>query len=313
YGKHEDTFSYHALIAIEKPIGLLLASGFGFLCLNTLALEGFVLSFLVIVLQIILSIGFIWCAYCFSDAISFTLSRIAEKTESDLDDHLVPLLSRSIRVFIVVVGVLVAIQNLGFNVMSILAGLGIGGLAFALAAKDTAANLFGSIMILVDRPFKIGDWIVAGKSEGVVEEIGFRSTRIRTFYNSQISIPNSILANIDIDNMGRRDYRRFKATLGVVYSTSNTQLQSFLLGIREILRKNENVQKDNFQVYFTEYASSSLEILVYCHLKVPSWSDELRVKENILFEIMLLAESLNVVFAFPTRTLYLESFPQSLK
>ena len=309
FGQREESFRYRVMVALEKPIGLVLATGFGFVAVHFLRFEGNSLTVLITMLQITLSVSLVWAAYRLSDVLSFTLNKMAEKTDSDLDDHLVPLISKSIRVFVVIMGVLVTIQNLGFNVMSLLAGLGLGGLAFALAAKDTAANLFGSIMILLDRPFKIGDWIVVGSDEGTVEDIGFRSTRIRTFYNSEISVPNNTLANTNIDNMGRRPFRRFRTTLGVTYSTTPEQLESFLEGIKQILMANPATRKDNFHVGFTEYGASSLNVLLHCHLLVPGFGEELIEKQNILLEVMRLARKLDIEFAFPTQTLHVESMP----
>ena len=147
------------------------------------------------------------------------------------DGQLVPLVKKALRVSVVVMGLLVMFQKLGVEVVSVLAVLGLGGLAFALAAKDTCANLFGSVIILLDRPFHIGDQVIIGKTEGSVKSIGFRSARIRTFYNSVISVPNSVLANANIDNMGRREYRRIKAFLGATYDTPPAKIEAFIDGI----------------------------------------------------------------------------------
>ena len=159
-------------------------------------------------------------------------------------------------------GILIVLQNMGVNVFSLLAGLGLGGLAFALAAKDTAANLFGSIMILTDRPFKIGDWVKMDGVEGTVEEIGFRSTRVRTFYNSLITIPNATIANVQIDNLGVRQYRRTTATLGVTYDTSMEKMNQFVEGIRKIIEGNADKIKR-----VVEYWKFTMKILK----KGPNW------------------------------------------
>jgi MscS family membrane protein len=197
--------------------------------------------------------------------------------------------------------------------MSLLAGLGLGGLAFALAAKDTAANVFGSIMILWDRPFVVGDWIRVGAAEGTVEEIGFRSTRIRTFYDSQISVPNSQMANVEVDNLGRRLYRRTRQILGVTYDTSPEKMELFLEGLKNIIKASPVTRKDYFHVVFAGYGSSSLEVMLYYFLKVSDWSQELIAKQNINLEILRLAKELNVDFAFPTQTLHVESMPANDK
>ena len=129
------------------------------------------------------------------------LEQKAQQTETKLDDQLVPLARRALKIFIVSIGTVFVLQNLNYDVASLIAGLGIGGLAFALAAKDTIANLFGSATIFASRPFQIGDWVVIGGStEGVVESVGFRSTRVRTFYNSLIGIPNAKVADAVVDN-----------------------------------------------------------------------------------------------------------------
>ena len=193
--------------------------------------------------------------------------------------------------------------------MSVLAGLGLGGLAFALAAKDACANFFGSIMILLDRPFNIGDWVIIGETEGSVEEIGFRSTRIRTFYDSLITVPNSILANANIDNMGQRNYRRIKAFFGLTYDTPPEKMEAFLEGVKNIVKANPYTRKDYYHVVFTAYGNFSLDVMLYCFSKVPDWSAELVQRQNIYLEILRLAEKIGVDFAFPTQTLHMESFP----
>lgn len=305
----DDTVRMQILRCLDKPAGLLLAVFVWYTSIHFLEIKGTPAAIILSGIQIVGSIAVIWGSYRMTDVLSEVLGRLADKTESDLDDQLVPLVSRSLRIFVVIIGVLATIQNLGFNVMSLLAGLGLGGLAFALAAKDTAANVFGSIMIILDRPFKIGDWIKAGSVEGTVEDIGFRSTRIRTFYSSQISIPNASLANLSIDNMGRRDYRRIYTTLGVTYDTTTEQMRKFIGGIKQIIADNEYTRKDYYHVVFKGYGASSLEVMVYFFLSVPDWTEELKQKEKIFLEIFEMAESLGVSFAFPTQTLHIESLP----
>ena len=291
--------------ALSGPIGYVAAAGLWFVSLHVLRFEGNVLNLLTIVLKVFFSLLLIWLAYRVSGVFTEYLSHLAAKTESTLDDQLVPLLNRTLKILIVVAGSLLAVQNLGFNVLSVLAGLGIGGLAFALAAKDTVANFFGSLMILFDRPFQVGDWITVGSADGTVEEIGFRSTRIRTFYNSVISVPNSEVANVKVDNLGMREFRRVKTTLGVTYDTAPEKLEAFLEGVKNIIRANPYTRKDYFHVVFNEYGPSSLNILVYFFLKVPNWSEELVERQNVLLEILRLAAELGVEFAFPTETVHL--------
>lgn len=234
-------------------------------------------------------------------------ARRAAKTDTKFDDQIVPLVRKTLKVFVVVVGVIFVLQNLDVDVASLLAGVSLGGLAFTLAAKDTVANLFGSVSIFADQPFQIGDWVVIDGHEGVVEEVGMRSTRVRTFYGSVISIPNSIVANAAIDNYGMRRYRRCMVTLGVTYDTSPEQMQAFVEGIRAILRANPSVRQDAYEVAFRNFGDSALEILLYFFFQVPTWTEELLQRQNVFLEVMRLAKSLNVDFAFPTQTLHVES------
>lgn len=304
--------SIHNIVfqSLEKPIALLSATAFWYVSILHLGFKGEVKEALTFVTAVLFGISLIWAAYKLVDVISFQLTKWAERTENDFDDHLVPLFVKSLRIFIVVIGALILVQNLGFNVMSLVAGLGLGGLAFALAAKDTAANLFGSIMILIDRPFRIGDWIVTTEGEGHVEEIGFRSTRIRTFYDSVVSVPNSILATTKIDNMGQRSYRRIKEYISVTYDTSPEKMEAFLEGIKNIVLANPHTRKDKFHIVFDRFGASSLDILLYCFVFVPDWAEELYQKQNLFLEILRLAKKLNIEFAFPTQTLHVESFPE---
>ncbi len=296
--------------AFSGPTSWMAATLFWFLTLSFLGLEGLALSFITMLIKISLSALFLWLIYRLLDVLSDYFMDLASKTPSTLDDQLVPILTKTMKIFIIIFGTLVAIQNIGFNVMSVLAGLGIGGLAFALAAKDMVANFFGSLMILFDGPFQVGDWIIAGKSEGTVEQIGFRSTKIRTFYNSVISIPNADLATKEVDNMGKREYRRIRAVLGITYDTPPEKMEAFLEGIKNIIKANPHTRKDYYHVVFSGYGDSSLEILLYVFLKVPDWSTELVEKQNIFLEILRLAKELDVDFAFPTQSLHIETFPE---
>jgi MscS family membrane protein len=233
---------------------------------------------------------------------------VADKSESKLDDQLIPLLHQAARTLLYAVGMVVVLDAFGVDVWKLAAGVGIGGLAFALAAQDTVANFFGSINIFVDRPFQIGDSVVIGSVEGVVEEVGFRSTRVRTFHNSVVTIPNSAITNANVDNMGRRNRRRVRLILQVNYNTPPDTVQAFVMGVRAILAANPVVER-TYEVHFYNMGDSGLEILVHYHVKVPGWNGELVARSNTMMEMMRLAERLNVKFAYPSTSLYLESTP----
>ena len=217
--------------------------------------------------------------------------------------HLLPYSKRVFKILIAVIAVLLFLQNTGFNVSSILAGLGIGGIAVALAAKETLGNFFGGFTVMADRPFSVGDWIVCGDVEGTVEDIGFRSTKVKTFYDSLVTIPNASIASSVIDNLGKRRARRTRVTLDLTYDTEPEKLEAFLEGVRAIIRSSPHSRKDYYQCYFSGYGSYSLQIILNFFLRVSDWDSELEEKQNIFLKIMRLAKKLGVEFAFPTQTI----------
>jgi len=185
-----------------------------------------------------------------------------------------------------------------------LAGLGIGGLAIGFAAKDTIANIFGSVTIFADRPFDVGDWVVIGNDEGIVEEIGFRTTKVRTFEKTLITIPNSVIANTAVNNFSKRPGRRVKQRIGILYETPIEKIEAVVNGIRRILGENQQVDNESIVVNFEDFADSSLTIFVYYFTSTSVWADYLQVRQDVNFKIMRLFESMGVEFAYPTRTLW---------
>jgi MscS family membrane protein len=175
-----------------------------------------------------------------------------------------------------------------------------------MAAKDTIANVFGSVMLLVDRPFTIGDWIKTKEFEGVVEEIGFRSTRIRTFAKTIVNVPNSMLANMVIDNIDARPKRRVKIRIGITYDTTPAQMQQAITGIENILKYHIGVDQEFSLVKFDEFEDSSLSIFLYYFTNTTHWEEYLQIRQEVNMQIMELLEELGVEFAFPTRTLHLQ-------
>jgi MscS family membrane protein len=249
--------------------------------------------------------AFAMMAYRLTDVVSAVLELRASGTESRFDDLLVPLIRKSLKVLIIAIGLVTIAGSVGVEVAGLLAGLGLGGLAFALAAQDTVSNLFGSITVLLDRPFQVGDWVKVGDVEGTVEEMGFRSTRIRTFYNSVITLPNSNLIKASVDNLGARSYRRWSTRLGIAYDTPPETVDAFCDGIRELIERHPHTRKDYYHVYFNEFGAASLEILLYVFFVTPDWATELRERHRLATDILRLAHAIGVEFAFPTRTVYL--------
>ncbi len=247
--------------------------------------------------------------YRLVNILTYYLNKLVLKTESTLDDQLVPLIRKTLKAFVVVVGSLFILDNLNVPIIPLLTGLSIGGLAFALAAQDTIKNFFGSLMIFIDKPFQIGDWITSEDVDGTVEEVGFRSTRIRSFRNSVYYIPNGKLADRTIDNHGLRRYRRFFTTLSLTHDTPPDMIQTFVDGLIKIVHNHPQTRKDFHQIHFNDMGESSLNVMFYIFFEVPEWSDELRARHEVLMQIVRLADKLGVNFAFPTRTLHMENFP----
>jgi MscS family membrane protein len=287
---------------LETPLAWILTGLFWRTLLDSLSVVPGLEKYLTIGIHLLLAFYIILLAYRAVEAVGRVLIDFTSKTENTLDDQLAPMATKFLKIFVVIFGFLITLQNFGVNVMSILAGLGLGGLALALAAQDTAANLFGSITILLDRPFAVGDLVKIGDTEGHVEEIGFRSTRIRTLYRSLVSIPNAIMAKEKIDNMGARPLNRIRHVFGVTYDTSEDQILSFIRETQALLEAIPEVDKQSITVKFQAMADFNLQILVLFFVRITEPARELEIQQKFLFDVMRLAKRLEIDFAFPTTT-----------
>ncbi|MBU0509981.1 mechanosensitive ion channel family protein [bacterium] len=244
-----------------------------------------------------------WFTIRLNDRVTRRAHEKAVASDSPLADF-VPLLRKTIQVFLVIIGCLLIVQELGYSVGSLIAGLGIGGLAVGLAARDTLANFFGSIVIFVDRPFTRGDWIVVGDQEGIVEDIGVRVTRIRTFANSLITIPNAQLTTTAITNWSRMVKRRINLTIGVTYSTSPETIEAAIRRVEQIILDDDRIHSDFFFVKFVDFAAYSLNIQVYCFTVTTAWIEHLTARQELLLKIMRAFREMGIEFAFPTQTIH---------
>jgi len=245
------------------------------------------------------------------DLLMYFAARRAEKTETTLDDQLVPLMSKVLKVLVVGFGVVLMLRALNFNIAALIAGVSIGGLAVALAAQDTIKNMFGSLMIFIDKPFQIGDWIQASGVDGTVESVGFRATRVRTFANSLVYVPNGKLADLAVDNFGMRKFRRFRTTVAIEYSTPPEKIEAFVEGMKARVLAHPKTRKDYYEIHLNDFGDFSLNIMFYIFFEVPTWSDELRARHEIMIEVIKLSKEIGVVFAFPTQTVHIASSPDT--
>lgn len=227
-----------------------------------------------------------------------------------LDSQLIRLGMRFVGLGIAVGFLIQGSYELGFPTYSVLAGLGVGGLAVALAARDSLANLLGSMLIMIEKPFRVGHYVKVSGGEGTVEDVGFRSTRIRTPDNSLISIPNNSVVNATVENLSLRMMRRQRFLIQVTYDTPRENLEQLITGIKQIIADHPLINKSNFNVRFNDFGESSLNILVYFYIETTDYSAELAAREEVLLQIMDLAKHLGIDFAFPTRTLVIEAPPQ---
>ena len=242
------------------------------------------------------------------DMLSAVFSAKASATSSKLDDQLIPLISKTLKVLICLAGLLFVLQNLGVKITALVALGSVGGLAVAMASKDTVENLFGSIIVFIDQPFQIGDAVVInGSTEGVIEEVGFRSTRIRAFSNSLITVPNAKIANASIDNIGKREFRRFKVTLSLRYDTKPSLIEAYINKIESLLQNTDIVRKEAIYVYMTNMGAHSLDIMVYTFFITDDWREELGTKQKLMLSFLKMAEEMGIGFAFPTQTIELET------
>ncbi|MFG0251312.1 MAG: mechanosensitive ion channel family protein [Phycisphaerales bacterium JB038] len=300
-GGEAETATWQRMV---RPFGWFAAALLWFWAVQVLLLPDAALRILLLAARLFMMLSAVWAGYRVTDLIGEVLARKASETTTKFDDVLVPLLRKALKIIITVFGLIYIADSMNIEIAPLLAGLGIGGLGFAFAAKDTIENFFGSVTVVADRPFEVGDWIVIGDTEGTVEELGLRSTRVRTFYNSLVTVPNATLVRAVVDNYGKRKYRRAKTHIGIQYDTPPDKIDAFCEGIRELVRVHPYTRKDYYQVWFHQFGPSSLDILLYVFHEVPDWQTELRERHRLFLDIMRLADRLGVQFAFPTQTLH---------
>ena len=256
------------------------------------------------------AIAVAYALYRLVDVMEFYLNRLVGRTETTLDDMLVPAVRKALRVTIAIVAVLLISENiLGTNVKSLLLSAGVGGIALALAAKDTIANFFGSITIFADRPFQMGEMVKIGEHTGPIEEVGFRSTRVRTLQGHLVTIPNSVIADSAVENIGRRPHIRRISNITITYDSGHTKAARAVEIIKEILASVPEVNTDPEKpprVYFSEFNDCSLNIYMSYWVKPPDYWVYHEVNERVNLEMMKRFEAEQIEFAFPTQTLYLK-------
>ena len=253
------------------------------------------------------AVAIVWFIFKLVSIVDFHLKKWAASTDSTIDDVLAPLAGKTLRVFIVIIGGLLIIQNLtGVNIGPLLASLGIGGIAIALAAKDSIANFFGTLTILFDKPFQVGERILIENYDGVVEGVGFRSTRIRTLTGHLVTIPNEKIVNSGLENIGKRPHIRWLTNITITYDTPPDRVEKAVSIIKEILDNHEGMHPDfPPRVYFNGFNDWSLNIMVIAWYHPANYWDMQEWQQRTCLMVLRRFNDEGIDFAFPSRTLYL--------
>lgn len=306
------------LTPLGRPIGVVITTTALQLFLLTLDLPIDAYTLTVQWISTIRVIALTVLAIYLVDVLGQRLSFRSTRTPSTIDDILYPLIQKASWLLVILVGIAQVLSIHGVDVSGLVAGLGLGGLAFALAAKDTIENIFGSIAILIDQPFRVGDAIHVSGVTGTVEQIGLRSTRLRTPDNSVVSMPNSKVIAGHVDNLGVRPYARTKITIQLAYDTKPPAIEALCDGIRELLRSHPLCKQDAIAVFLNEFNATSLGLLVQFHLFVKEWAAEQAAKEEIYLAILRLIHELGISLATTpqelriAKSLHRQSDPPSL-
>jgi len=299
-------FDDRILTAIQGPASsVVLVLGL-FLSLTILELPPEIDRFVLLAFKAGILVVVFWGFMRAIDVVADVLTEIALEKQLGIATFS-PLLKKTARFFFIVIGVILIVQNLGYSVGSLLAGLGIGGLAVALAAQDSIANFFGSVVVAMDRPMKVGDFVKISSFTGTIEEVGLRSTRMRTREKTLVTIPNKMMANEIIENFSAISRRRIDQTLGVTYETKPEQMELLLEDLRKLLKEDEGIDQTEMQIVrFNAFGAFSLDIFVVFYAKTSVYAEALEIRERMNLKMMRAVLARGLSFAFPTQTLYLE-------
>ena len=292
---------------IERSTSWIVISAIALVIVDSLNLTLNLNKYFSLTIQVFLSINVIRACYLAAEALGLSIEDWAKSSQSNVNGELAPFATKTMKVLVIIVGCLIVLQNFGVNVTALLAGLGIGGVALAFAAQDTVANVFGTITILLDTPFRLGDNVKIGDTEGIVEDIGFRSTHIKTGYNSSIAIPNSVVAKEKIDNLTKREnWVRFRQILGFTYDATPTLIQSFAENLKYQLLQIPSVDRERIAIHLNSFGDSSMNVIVNFHFILNADEVELAKTGEFLNLIYKVVQEQKLAFAFPTRTVIVQ-------
>ena len=233
--------------------------------------------------------------------------KLRKSLSQKMDDTVFEFVLKVTRVFIYIVAIFLVLAILEINLTGLIAGLGLGGVIVTLAAQDTAKNLFGGVVIFIDKPFVVGDWIEMDNYEGTIEDITFRTTRIRTFENALVNIPNAIIADASVTNWSKMEKRRYKTNLCVELDTPLEKLELLKARIEKMLQERESVYDDSIIVRFDQITDNGINILIYTYTNSVDYASYLKEVEDINVKIMKILNEENIELAYDTKTVYVKN------
>ncbi len=303
--KTKTNFDDSLVEVIQKPIEFIIVIVGLIVVKNILAFDNAIDGVLTNILRSTFAFGIFWIIFNALTPVTILINKFTSKFGKDLSEDISNFIVKTLKFLVIAIGFIAILQEWGYNISGFLASLGLVGMAFALAAKDTAANLFGSLVIFTDKPFKVGDWIKTPDVEGTIESIGIRSTRVRTFAQALVAVPNATLANSAILNWSQMGKRRIKMNLGLTYDTTGKQIENIINDIKIMLKSHKDIHQETMYVYFTKFDDSSLNIFCYFFTKTTNWGEFMRVQEDTNLKIMKIIEINKTSFAFPSRSIYI--------
>ncbi len=297
--------------AIKGPAGLIFYTLGALTALSVFSLEGMHRDISKNIIDSTIIFSLFWFAYGLTEPLSLIYKNISKNKK--ISSSFYGFILKSLKLTIIILGTISILQEWGYNVMGFIASIGLVGMVIALAAKDTVANLFGTLSIIMDDVMENGDWIETAQVEGTVETIGLRCSKIRTFANALVTLPNSHISNNAVINWSRMNHRRIKMVIGLEYQTDSATLQKVIADIRQYLKENDDICTDGDTmclINLHHFNESSIDIFLYFFTFTTNWQKYMDIRQECLFKFMHIVESYGASFAFPSQSIYIHSTPK---
>lgn len=307
-GKIRSYIGSEITVVLEPPLRLFIVIAGVWIASIILGFSGSTKKYIDVALHSMTAFLLFWIAFRFTGIITSFMQKYIVKSGSNTDSSIFKLINNGLRVVIVILCTAVILKDWGYDIAALLTGLGLGGLAFALAARDTLANLFGGIVIMIDRPFNIGDWVITPHAEGIVEEIGFRSTRIRTFEQTLVTIPNSLLGSEAVTNWSRTDKRRISLSLNLAIEVIQ-KTQECISILRKTLKEHPAACPETVLVHLEKFDDKSMQVMIQLYVNTTDWQEFLKVREDINFKLITVLQETGIFATKSTEAVNTQTHP----